>query len=81
MVDALSWLTLYRDSREGVSRTSQADIARRGGLSVRAVNTAAAKLIDLKLLKVANRGGLNKWPSSYQVEPLMEGVTGEAPTR
>jgi hypothetical protein len=72
------WLTLYRDSREGISRTSQADIARRGGLSVRAVKSAVAKLIALKLLMVANRGGLNKGPSSYQVQPLMEGVTGEA---
>lgn len=76
--DIVVWLTLFRDSREGVSRTSQADIARRGGLSVRAVSTAVAKLIDLKLLKVTHLGGLNKGPSSYQVQPLQEGVTSEA---
>ena len=29
------WLVLYRDTKDGVAKTSQADIARRAGISVR----------------------------------------------
>ena len=37
------WLILYRDSRDGIAKTSQADIARRAGVSdraTRAIDTA-----------------------------------------
>jgi len=75
--DMVAWLVLYRDSRNGVARTSQADIARRGGLSVRAVKLAITKLTGMGLLKVVDRGGLNKGASSYQVKPIPEPNTGE----
>ena len=68
--EALTWLILYRDTRNGTARTSQADIARRAGLSDRSVRSAIAKLVKVGLLIVVFRGGLNAGPSRYRVVPL-----------
>ena len=35
--EILVWLVLYRDTRNGIAKTSQADIARRAGISDRTV--------------------------------------------
>lgn len=67
------WLVLYRDVRDGSVRTSQADIARRAGLSDRAVRSALAKLEQLGLLVCIFRGGLNRGTTRYRVEPLAKG--------
>lgn len=63
-----TWLVLYRDTRNGTAATSQADIARRAGLSVRAVKTAVRRLKKRGLLTVVFTGGLNRGPSRYRVE-------------
>lgn len=63
------WLVLYRDTRNGTARTSQADIARRAGLSVRAVKGAIKRLIKCGLLRRIWKGGLNRGPSIYRVIP------------
>jgi hypothetical protein len=76
--DLVVWLTLYRDSRDGVARTSQAQIAKRGGLTVRAVKVAVAKLAKVGLLKVVHQGGQERGISRYQVLPLTPPVAGEA---
>ena len=65
-----TWLCLYRDTRNGTASTGQADIARRAGLSVRAVQKAIGRLCERGLLVVVYRGGLNRGPSRYRVESL-----------
>lgn len=67
--DAAVWLVLYRDTRDGTARTSQADIARRAGLSVRGVAKALRRLEQRRLLKTVYRGGLNRGASRYRVLP------------
>lgn len=65
-----TWLCLYRDTRQGTACTSQSDIARRSGLSIRAVGKATRKLIASGFLVVVFQGGLNRGPSRYRVESL-----------
>lgn len=69
-VELAAWLILYRDTRNGTAATSQADIARRAGCSVRGVQKAIGKLIDKRLLIRIYRGGLNRGLSRYRVVPL-----------
>ncbi|NOY29643.1 MAG: MarR family transcriptional regulator [Planctomycetes bacterium] len=61
------WFTLYRDTRNGTARTSQADIARRGGVSKRAVQYATRRLERRGLLRCVFRGGINQGPSRWRV--------------
>jgi hypothetical protein len=65
-----TWLILYRDTREGTVSTSQANIARRAGISVRSVGKAISKLTMKGLLTIVFRGGLNRNPSRYRVNGL-----------
>lgn len=67
-----TWLILYRDVRNGTARTSQTDIARRGGMSTRTVKRAIERLRGRGLLTVVRRGGLRQGPSTYRVHPLGE---------
>ena len=60
------WLVLYRDTKDGIACTSQTDIARRTGLSERAVRKAIRRLETLELVTVAFRGGLNRGASKYR---------------
>lgn len=64
------WLLLWRDSRDGIARTSQADLARRAGIAERTVRRAVNQLRQAGLLTLAYRGGLRKGPSAYRVHPL-----------
>jgi hypothetical protein len=73
------WLVLFRDSRDGIARTSQTDIARRIGASDRTVRRIVQKLERYGLLKVIYRGGLSRGPSSYRVGPLQADVQGRTP--
>jgi hypothetical protein len=68
-VELATWLILYRDTRNGTAATSQADIARRAGCSVRGIQKAIGKLIDKRLLIRIYRGGLNRGLSRYRVIP------------
>lgn len=72
--ELLVWLTLYRDTRDGIARTAQADLARRTGASLRSISLAIARLERLGLLVVVQRGGLKRGPSSYRVRPLGKGA-------
>ncbi|MBX3435305.1 MAG: winged helix-turn-helix transcriptional regulator [Pirellulales bacterium] len=67
--DVAVWLILYRDTRDGTARTSQADIGRRAGLSVRGAAKALRRLEQRGLLKTIFRGGLNRGASRYRVLP------------
>ncbi len=65
-----TWLILFRDTRNGTASTCQADMARRAGISDRAVRQAIGKLRKLGLIVVVYQGGLNRGASRYRVEPL-----------
>lgn len=71
-IEIATWLVLYRDTRNGIACTSQADIARRVGCSVRSVQLAVARLQKLRLLVVVYHGGLNRGSSCYRVESFAE---------
>ena len=64
------WLILYRDTKNGIARTSQMDIARRAGASDRSVRRAIVRLESKGLLKVTYQGGLRRGVSAYWVRPL-----------
>lgn len=67
--EAAVWLVLYRDTRDGVARTGQTDIARRAGVSVRAVRTALGRLVRASLVEVVRKGGRGSGAASYRVLP------------
>jgi len=67
--DIATWLVLFRDTRNGSVSISQANIARRAGVSDRAVRTAIEKLVGNGLLTVLVQGGLNRGVSRYRVNP------------
>lgn len=68
--ELLTWLILYRDCRDGTARTSQEDIARRAGMTPRAVRFALKRLTAYGLVRVVRQGGLRKGMSVYALESL-----------
>lgn len=64
------WLVLYRDARDGVAQVSQVSIARRAGMSDRAVRNALGRLIGKGLVKIVRQGRIGKGASSYRIRPL-----------
>ena len=68
--EALTWLVLWRGTKNGTVRTSARDIARRIGASREAVTTALAKLRKCGLLRLVHQGGMVGGVSVYHVEPL-----------
>jgi DNA-binding MarR family transcriptional regulator len=63
------WLILYRDTKDGVARTAQSDLARRAGVNERTVRRAIKKLVRKGLLEVVRQGGLVQGMSVYRVKP------------
>ena len=70
--EIMVWLVLYRDTKNGVAKTSQADIARRAGMDTRTARRAMDQLRRRGLLSIVRRGGLRQGPSTYRVYPLGE---------
>jgi biotin operon repressor len=68
-VEALTWLVLYRDTRNGTACTSEEHIAARIGCSKRAVAKAVGRLRRRGLLTQVFKGGINRGPSRYRVMP------------
>jgi len=70
------WLILFRDTKAatGTARTGQTDIARRAGLSRRAVKMAVQRLQAKGLLTLRHRGRLNVGPSVYRVQAVPHGA-------
>jgi len=65
----LTWLILFRDTkRTGTARTGQEDLARRAGVSDRAIRAALTELEDRGLVEVIRRGGIHRGPSVYRVK-------------
>ena len=69
----LVWMVLYRDTRNGIAETSQADVSRRAKISERMVRYAINDLIGRGLLTLVYRGGINRGASKYRV---LEGLDG-----
>lgn len=69
--EAKVWLVLFRDAKAatGTARTGQTDLARRAGLSRRAVQCALGKLESKGLIGLVRRGRLNGGPSIYRLHP------------
>lgn len=62
------WLIRWRDTKpNGLAKTSQAGLAKRGGLSLRMVQYALKSLQERELLKVVQRGRIGKGCSTYRV--------------
>lgn len=68
--ELLTWLVLFRDTRNGTAETSQTDVARRAGVDVRTVKRAVDSLCRRGLLTVVFRGNLHRGPSIYRVHSL-----------
>ena len=71
--EILVWLVLYRDTRDGLAGTSQADIARRAGTTDRTVRRVIGRLERRGLLTTVYRGGLNRGTSKYRISPELTG--------
>lgn len=66
--EALAWLLLWRDTKkDGLVRTSQGDLAKRSGTTLRTMERAIRKLIERQLLVVVRRGAKNCGASTYRV--------------
>lgn len=61
------WMVLYRDSRNGVSKSGMTDISRRAGVSTRHGMRAVRSLMNKGLLLRTYRGGLNRGVSRYVI--------------
>jgi hypothetical protein len=69
------WLLLWRDTKpDGLARASQADLARRAGISDRTVRRALIRLHRRGLVIVVRRGALQAGPSVYRVVPTTIGL-------
>lgn len=68
--ELLVWLTLYRDTRDGVATSSQRDIANRCGISRKTVERSVESLIGRGLLIVTKPGGFRRGSASYRVLPI-----------
>jgi hypothetical protein len=66
----LCWLTLWRDSRNGVARTAITDIAARSGWDKRPLIRSVKTLTARGLVRIIRRGGLGAGPSAYKVTPV-----------
>jgi DNA-binding MarR family transcriptional regulator len=65
------WLCLFRDTKQnGEARASLSDLARRCGIDRQTAARAVSGLAKRKMLRVVNRGGLNRGPSAYVVFPF-----------
>jgi DNA-binding MarR family transcriptional regulator len=61
------WLTLYRDSKNGIAQTAQGYIAQRTGLRRPTVSEVIAELEARGLVRTIYAGGLNRGISRYEV--------------
>jgi hypothetical protein len=64
------WLILWRDTKDGIARTSFDDLARRAGCNRRQVSRAMGSLRTKGLAKVVHQGGFRRGVSTYRVQPL-----------
>lgn len=67
------WLILFRDTKpNGLACVGNADLARRAGVSVRAVGSAKRILVVFGLIQIVKKGSLVSGASVYRVRALVE---------
>lgn len=66
------WLTLFRDSRNGVASVSQVYIAERCGLRRPTVSTTISELEALGMVTTIHAGGVGRGVSKYRVEHMIQ---------
>ena len=66
------WLTLFRDSRNGVASVSQVYIGERCGLRRPTVSTTIKELEVLGLVTTIHTGGVGRGVSRYRVQNTMQ---------
>jgi DNA-binding IscR family transcriptional regulator len=64
------WLVLFRDVRNGTAKTGMTDIAKRAGMTRRAVVKAMSKLRKKRLVEVVKRGHVGGSPNVYIVHGI-----------
>lgn len=62
------WFCIFRDEKNGITKTGQSDIARRCSLSRESVNRAISQLEARGLIKTLRQGGMNRGMSWYQIQ-------------
>jgi hypothetical protein len=68
------WLILWRDTKpNGLARTGQANLARRAGVTERAVRMALTELTSGGLVRVVRKGRVGAGPSTYRVRGINPG--------
>jgi hypothetical protein len=65
------WLTLFRDSRNGVASVSQVYLGERCGLQRPTVSTAIKELEALGLVTTIHTGGVGRGVSKYRVQKII----------
>jgi hypothetical protein len=68
--EALVWVLLWRDAREGLARTAQSYLASRAGVNVRTARRAVERLREVRLLTRKRQGGIGRGPSVYRIHPV-----------
>jgi DNA-binding transcriptional ArsR family regulator len=76
--DALIWLVLFRDARNGIAKSSQTSIATRTGVSRRTVVRAIKRLQGMGLLEIAKQGGLNRGTNHYRLSAKSKLAAGDS---
>ena len=66
------WLTLFRDSRNGVASVSQVYIAERCGLRRPTVSTTISELEALGMVTTIHAGGVGRGVSKYRVQNMVQ---------
>lgn len=66
------WLTLFRDSRNGVASVSQVYIGERCGLKRPTVSTTIGELEALGLVTTIHSGGVGRGVSKYRVQNTIQ---------
>ena len=66
------WLTLFRDSRNGVASVSQVYIGERCGLQRPTVSTTIGELEALGLVTTIHTGGVGRGVSRYRVQSMVQ---------
>lgn len=65
--DAMVWIVLFRDARNGVARVSQQYVADRLGVCRKTVGRAAKRLVQLHLLEIIRSGGFRRGTHTYRL--------------
>ena len=78
--ELLVWMTIFRDSKDGIASSSQRNIAKRTGLARKTVERAVASLAECGLLLVVYPGGYRRGTAKYRTRPVTKAKLEELKT-